>query len=292
LGQALSRQGLYNLAISEYQRALDLDPSLHLMHLYLARAYAQAGRHGDAINSFRKLASRLGVLEETRLMGEAYVEMGHSYLASNQPVRAAEVFQAALQRNPRDAGSLHGLACVALARRNLPKARDTVNQALMLEPRNADFLCTLAEICGEEGRWADAVEVLKKARDFAPKRPEIYEKLGRSQRKAQRPADAVETFRQAAENFPRKAPSFMWMEGRVEAREGNWGQAALLFGRAVELNPNDWNIYRDLCQACHRIGEIPRAIENLQQAIRLAPSREQAGLQKYLELLEQELAAR
>ncbi len=291
LGQAFARQGLSNMAISSYQKALDLDPNLHLMHLYLARAYAQAGRHQDAVNSFRKLGSKLGMLEDTRLMSEAYVEMGMSYLASHQPARAAEVFSAALQKDPRDARALHGLGRVHLARHQLPRARELVLKALSSEPRNADFLATLADLAGEEGRFGEASEILRQAISHAPTRPDLYERLGRAQRKADQPDEAIETFRRAAGIFPERAASFYWMEGRVHARVGNLGQAAHIFRRALEHDPSNWTIYRDLGTTCHKLGNIPDAVKTLRQAIERAPDRELPDLKSYLARLERELAA-
>lgn len=291
LGQALARQGLSNMAISSYQKALDLDPNLHLMHLYLARAYAQAGRHHDAVASFRKLGSKLGVLEDTRLMSEAYVEMGMSYLASHQPARAAEVFQAALQRDPRDARAAHGLGRVALVRNDLPRAREHVLRALKGEPRNADFLATLADIAGAENRFGEAVEIFRQAINYAPRRPELYERLGRWQRKADQPEEAVETFRRAAGIFPERASFFYWMEGRVHSRLGSHGQAAHIFRRALEHDPGDWNIYRDLAMSCEALGNIPDAVKTLRQAIDRAPESALPKLKDYLTRLERQLAA-
>lgn len=290
LGQSLARQGLHSLAIAEYEKALDLDPDLYLLHLYLARSYAALGRHNLAVDSFRKLLAHLGRKEETRLLSQAFVDMGRSYLASNDPARAAEVFQAALARNPRDTGALLGLARVAVRRKDFNRAHDLLARALECEPRSPEVLQAMAEAYGEQGRWEQAVKVLKRAVQEAPARADLHSQLGTALRKTGNLEEAAEVYRRAALAFPERAGHFQWKEGRILGRQGQWGEAAFLFRRALEREPHDYRIYRDLAQACDKLGEIGEAIASLQQAIDLAPEAERPALEQYKEMLEEELA--
>ncbi len=284
LGQALARQGLTNMAISEYQKALEIDPQLHLLHLYLARAYAQANRHSDAINCFKNFANRLSTLEESQFLGQAYVEMGRSYLEEGQTARAGEVFQAALQRNPRDAGAMLGLARVATARGDFKKARERLKEAMRLEPRNLELLKAMADLQGEEGNWNDAVLTLQKALTENAGDPDLHEALGRALRKGGRHNEAASTYRRGAEIFSARQGRFYWLEGRVEARRERWGEAAMLFRRALERMGQNWQVYEDLAQACYKLGEYDQAKLNLQRAIEQAPDKEQASLRRLVTL--------
>ncbi|MBI3925706.1 MAG: tetratricopeptide repeat protein [Armatimonadetes bacterium] len=289
LGQAFSRQRLTNLALTEYNGALELDPSLHILHLFIARAYAQAGRHSEAVSSFRKFTAHLDTSEATQFLGQAYVEMGQSLLSEGDFSRASEVFQAALQRNPQDSTALHGMARVALARKKCNKSKDLLAEALELEPRNPELLMTLAEVYGEEGDWDQAAETLQRAVAEHPSHIPLHEKLGRVLRKARRYQEAVAVFRRAAETFPANRPRFLWLEGRVEARRGRWGEAAHLFRRALDLSPHSWRIYEDLGQVCHRLGESEEAVANLREALERAPAPERQSLQELIRIFEQGL---
>lgn len=283
LGQALVRQGLANLAVAEYERALELDPSLQLLHLYKARAAAKGGKHGQAIQSFRQFAAHLEKLEDTTLLGQAYVEMGFSYLANGDPARAAEVFQAALSRDPQEAGALRGLAEVAIARGNLKLAEEHVKSALALEPRGPAVLETLASLMGEKGQWNEAVRVLEKAVVEAPTNAVLHEKLGRAMRKAGNLEGAVQIFQRAGHVFPKRRGHFLWLEGRALGRSGRWGEAAHQLRKALDENPHRWEIYEDLAQACARLGEFQEAVTNIKAAISKAPEGQRGGLNRLLQ---------
>ena len=137
----------------------------------------------------------------------------------------------------------------------------------------------------------EAAEIYRQAIQYAPRRPDLYERLGRWQRKSDQPEEAIETFRRAAGIFPERASYFYWMEGRVHVRVGSHGQAAHIFRRALEANPNDWQILRDLAQTCEKLGNIPDALKTLRQSMERAPEKELPRLKDYLTRLERQLAA-
>ena len=270
LGQAYLRRGLTNLAISEYARALELDPNLHVLHLYLARALASAGRHGEAIQSFRALAKLTGKADDFSIVGEAYTDMGRSYLAQNLFAQAEEVFQLACNRNPKDAAAFHGLAQVALHRRKFARAREYLATATKLEPKNTDFVETYASIQGEEGNWGDAVLTIQRALTENPTVPDLYEFLGRALRKAGRLSEAASAYRRASEVFPTKQWRFYWLEGRIEARRERWAEAAVLLRKSLDRNPSV-PVYLDLAQAYQQMGQLKDAVELLERATQTVP---------------------
>ncbi len=284
LGQALARQGLANMAIGAYQKALELDNSNHILYLYQARALASAGRHGEAITSFRNFAGRLSSRDEALYLAHTQVEMGLSYLADGQMARAAEVLQLALKTNPRDAKALHGLVKVAMEKRDWPDAREKLRKAQQIEPKNRDFLVTQAEIQGSEGNWNEAVLTLQRGVTENPNDPELYELLGRSLRKAGRAQEAASVFRRGAEVFPGQQGRFYWLEGRVEARRGRFGEAATLFRRSIERNPENWRVYADLAETCQQLGETREALINVEKALSFAGEKDREEL-KRLQLL-------
>lgn len=284
LGQALARQGLANLAIGAFQKALEIDNSNHILYLYQARALAMAGRHGEAVTSFRNFASRLSSRDEALYLAHTQVEMGLSYLADGQMARAAEVLQLALKTNPRDAKALHGLVKVAMEKRDWTDARDKLRKAQQIEPKNRDFLVTQAEIQGLEGNWNEAVLTLQRGVTENPNDPHLYELLGRALRKGGRAQEAASVFRRGAEVFPAEQGRFYWLEARVEARRGRFGEAATLFRRAIERNPDRWRLYADLAETCQQLGETREALLNVDKALSLAGDKDREEL-KRLQLL-------
>lgn len=280
LGQIYLKQRLTNMAITEFEGALAADPQQHLLLLYLARACAQAGKHGRAIEAFTTFSQRLEELAEDEFLGQAYVEMAGSYLAQGEDSRAAETFAAALARNPQDANALVGLARVALARGDHDQAARELHKAVAIRPRSGVVLEALAELHGERNEWDEAVAVLQRATSESPGNHMLHEKLGRSLRKAGRNEDAIGVFQRACLSFPRHRSQFQWLEGRVLGRMGRWGEAALLFRRALEEVPGNWRVLEDLAHACYRIGEVQEALEVIDEAIARAPESNRPDLRR------------
>jgi serine/threonine protein kinase/tetratricopeptide (TPR) repeat protein len=288
LGQTFSRQGLTNLAVTEYTRALELDPKLTVLHLLLAKALSAAGRHSEAIASFRSFASQLGGLDDSVFGSQAYLDMGQSYLATGQLVRASEVFQMALKRNPREAGALLGLARVAMAKRDLPGAQERLREAIALEPRNPAVLEAKADVQGREGNWSEAVVTLQKAIADNPAVPALHEFLGRALRRANRLPEAAATFRRAGEAFPKRVAQFLWLEGRIELRAENFSKAVGLFRKALEKSVGDSTITLDFVQACQALGLFDEALVAIDLALQSAGSKQAANLRRSRQLVEED----
>lgn len=281
LGQALARRGgLTNLAVGAFSKALQIDPSNSVLYLYQARALAQAGRHADAVVSFRRFAERLGGQDDAFYLAATQVEMGMSYLAAGDPDRASEVLGLALKSNPKDARALHGLARVAMERQNWADARDKLRRAFTLEPKNRDFLITQSELQGLEGHWSEAALTLQRVVSEHPNEPQFYELLGRALRRSGRLAEAAGTFRRGADLFPRESGRFYWLEARLEARRGRHGEAATLFRRALERLPDHWRIYADLAETCQALGETREALSLVDKALGYAPAKHQDELKR------------
>jgi tRNA A-37 threonylcarbamoyl transferase component Bud32 len=62
-------------------------------------------------------------------------------------------------------------------------------------------------------------------------------------------------------------------EGRRYFRQGDWARAAELFGRAVEIQPDDPDYRTNYGQALLRLGETDAARDQLERAVRMNPNR-------------------
>lgn len=286
LGQLFARQGLTNMAVGEFRKALEIQPNLHIIHLYLAKALATAGKHGEAIESFRQLAKNLSQGDEVRLASEAQVGLAQSYLANGQYAEAEEIFRLALKRDPHSLEALHGLAKVALHKRHFQKGREFLDLALQVAPKDHELYLTLAQFQGEQGQWSEAVTTLQRLSVDAPQNAEIFEELGRALRKSGRLNEAAATYRKGGELFPQRQGRFLWLEGRVEGRRENWGEAARLYKKALEKFTYHAQIYLDLAQAYHAMGDVREARRVLLSALEQVSPDKKEPIEKMLIVLD------
>lgn len=278
LGQALVQHGLANQAIEQFREALRLDPSLNLLYLSLARALAAAGHHKEAVAAFRSFASSMGSADNSQLLSRAFIDMGRTLLASGDLGQAAEVFQAGLAHPEDEARARLGLAQVSLARSDLKAAKSHVKRALELEPLNPDVWHVAALVAAESKDWSDAISRLERAISMDGNREDFWIELGRCLRKAGRVKEADDVFRRGADQFPHDRARFVWLRGRLAARQSDWTRAYEQLAYSLELAPGSWRVHEDMAMACLGLQNWERAQAHIKQAADLAPEAKRSSI--------------
>jgi tetratricopeptide (TPR) repeat protein len=103
------RDAKYETAVEHFKSAVDLDPELLNAHLYLATAYAAQYVPG-------------GESPENKLLGE----------------EAIKAFETVLEKDPKNLGSVKGIAGIYFQMKELEKAKEFHMKAAELEPTNPD----------------------------------------------------------------------------------------------------------------------------------------------------------
>ena len=285
LGKALAGQGFNSMAISEFQHALELAPQWYFLHLPLARAYSQLGKHEQALACFQEFMKNVDSGTDQAIVCRSYVDMGFSHLSVKDYHRATEVFKAVLQRNRSVSEAWRGLALIALAKKNYNQAQQCLNQGLQAEPHSLKLQMLASDIQGARGAWGNAISIMQTAAEQHPQEPEAFEHLGRALRKGGRLQDAIEVFNGAIQRFPELAGHFSWLRGRVEFRQGQYDAALWSYRQALELVCDDWRIYVDLGKACVSMQQMGDAGEAFTKAMRCAPAPEQKQIKSLMERL-------
>jgi tetratricopeptide (TPR) repeat protein len=153
-GQSYMAQERYALAITEFQKALELGPQLSGLHYQLGEAL---------LLSERTESKRAAAEQEFRL------ELG---------------------QNPQDADCLLKLADIALERSKNEEAKSLVARALGVRPGSAAAHVAEARIMKVEGNVASAIAELETAEKLEPDVKTTYYQLGTLYRQQGRQADA------------------------------------------------------------------------------------------------------
>ena len=125
-GIAAQKQGQLDVAISEFQKATELNPDSATAFFDLGAAYMQAHRYGDAIEPLKKAVELKGEFPGL------HESLGYALLSQGYTAEAIPQFQAANSRE--------GLGIAQLENGDLADAVNNLEAALASHPDNADLL--------------------------------------------------------------------------------------------------------------------------------------------------------
>jgi tetratricopeptide (TPR) repeat protein len=166
LGRVRGRQQRWDEAAAAFHEAISLDPDYRRSHYHLGLVYERQGRPEEAE---RELSAALAISPFYPLCEQ---ELGAVRLSRGDLDGAEKAYQRLLQREPRTAGALLGLARVAGARGRPAEGIDYARRAVALDPDDEQgwlLLATLATGAGDAGAASEAVAALGRLRgDSAP----------------------------------------------------------------------------------------------------------------------------
>jgi TolB-like protein len=158
-------------SISEFQRAIDIDPGFVQAYVGLAEAiYDGIELSGPAVEQREALEARAHRAVEIAQKLDPESPDALSLLGYGQENRQMRIvaYERALELDPGHALSYYRYALQMQADGELEEAERLMLRAITLQPMNARFRRAMAEIFHLQGREADARAELEKAAAFAP----------------------------------------------------------------------------------------------------------------------------
>lgn len=226
-------------ALKDYNQALALDPDNEDAMTGLAMVYTDLGDNKAAADLLRKVADKnpnphslinlAGVYEQLKdyslasemLRRALQQQPGNSELKqmlaedlvqADQIDEAAKLYNDLVDEDPKDARPLLRLSEIYRQKRDLVKARQTLDKAKEIDPGNVEIEWFDATLLEAEGKYPDAIKTLQALLDATAKktynaaeksfRVQLLERLGSSYRSIEQFQPAVDAFREMAEVDP------------------------------------------------------------------------------------------
>lgn len=140
LGWAYFQRGMYNEALAEYKKALDLNER-HYTALYnLGLAYAKVDKHDRAISAFER------AIEVVPQAFQAHFDLAKSYVAAGKLDDAVKELQTAYRINPGSVDVIYELGLTFEKQGKLDEARYQFESALKFDPKFRPAIEGLARI--------------------------------------------------------------------------------------------------------------------------------------------------
>jgi len=172
LGLIAARQQQYGEAITNYRKALAVDPNFPNLQMNLGLALFKTDQFGEAIKAFTvQLEVHPGDPRLITLLGMAHYAMGDYLVAIPYLAKATE-------NDPHDLALRMTLARSCLWSRQYPCVTKAAGEILTLSPGAPQAGMLVAEALDAEGKSAAAVEALRSEIGANPSEPYAHFALG------------------------------------------------------------------------------------------------------------------
>ncbi len=163
-GRDLAKQGEYEPAIADYEKALEIEPDYAEAHNSLGNALVHRGQADDGIGHYRK------ALEIKPDYAEAYYNLGLALAGRGQADEATADYRKALEFKPDYVEAYSNLGNLLLDRGQAEEAIADYRKALAIKPDSVEVHYNLGIALAGRGRRDEALEHYQKALDLATAR--------------------------------------------------------------------------------------------------------------------------
>jgi tetratricopeptide (TPR) repeat protein len=243
MGQVATREGKYDEAITNFKKALELNPNKFEYHYGLAAAYRSKDDYSKAIATLNNAET---VATEPQSLYYLHLERGLSYLAIRQYDRAAEDLDKAVTAQPKDKMAQQRLGMALYGLQNYPLAAEHLRKSAALDSKDYTTQLYLAKA---------AINLAQREPD-SRKKEELYGEAVRSARAASGIKSGFE-----AQNVLAKA--------YLGAK--NFNEAARAFQKVVATKPKYCPGQVNLGQSYIGLQAWPQAASELKKASECDP---------------------
>jgi tetratricopeptide (TPR) repeat protein len=238
-GLAYEEKGQCDEAISNYTKALEINPRDAEAYYNRGIAYDNKGQYDQAISDYTK------ALEINPRDAEAYYNRGIVYNRKSQYDEAISDFSKALKIDPRHAGAYYNRGIAYNKKVQYDQAVSDFNKALEINPRFAEAYRSRGSTYDDKGQYDDAISDYNKALEIDPRDAEAYYNRGIAYDNKGQYDQAISDYTKALEIDPRDAWTY-YNRGVAYGKKGQYDQAISDYSKTLEKNPKCADAYNNL----------------------------------------------
>jgi serine/threonine-protein kinase len=270
LGRIHSSTGQFDLAVQEFQRALDLNPRDADALVGMASTYEKAGRIPDAEATFKKAVA----LRPDNWDG--YNALGLFYDRQRRYSEAVTQIQKAIELTPDNAQAYSNLAAVYLDTdddKYVSNAEDALKKSISLSPSYWAY-ANLGVLYYGERRYAEAADMAEKALQLNGDDYRVWENLGAAYEWLGQMDKAAAAYDRELEILEKttepqsqdsQAQSSL---GNLYARKHLRDKAMPRIRAAMALAPTDPQVLANVAEAYEMLGDRRQALSYAEQALK------------------------
>ena len=219
-----------NQAITHYEAALQLDPSMFWAHYSLGAIYQKQEKYDDALTKFKTSLT----LNPNYYPAHYYI--GEIHLKKDNYTEAFQSFEAAQTLNPKWEYPVYGIGLVYFAQGSLNQARATFERAIQNNRKFAPAYIKLGQVLATEGFFEEALREYQKSSENQPYTAEDVFDLAVIFAERENIEGAVQLYRRTIEIEPMHARAH-YAIAEVIYDQGDIDTAVIHYRKAIESEP-------------------------------------------------------
>lgn len=162
----------YSKAVSEFSRAIAMDPTNPKSYNLLATVYLQQNKAAEAVKAY-KTSLNLDPYQD-----DVHRNIGNIYMSQKKYSDAEKEYKAAMKLNPQDTVAPYTLGQMYQQTQRYTEAEAQFNKVIRMAPKDPNPYYALGATLNKEGKYADAAKQLTQAVKLRPKMVAAQFELG------------------------------------------------------------------------------------------------------------------
>jgi Tfp pilus assembly protein PilF len=269
LGTALLGQNKYDEGVASLKSAYSAAPSAAQPIAALVRAYVRAKQTDKAVTLLQD------ALKTNPANAEAYVLLGSIQQDNKTPAQAATSYKAAINAQPKNHLGYEALAGLYLSQNNLADAQDVIRSGLKQQPDSPTLHLMLANTFEFKQDYDAAIAEYESMLEKEPGSLIATNNLVSLLADHKTDKASLERAQSLAVSLRKSpVPEFKDTLGWVSYRTGDYKEAVALLEDAAAARPNRPLMHYHLGMSYIASGQLAKAAEQLNTALKQAPSTE------------------
>lgn len=297
IGRIYLKSEHYEKAVSEYEKAIALNPKAVEAYNGVGIAYAMLTRYSDAIDAQNT------ALQLNPDFAEAYAGLGLAYLMKNEYDLSLKHYKRTVTLKPRFLEAYLKIGIILLNQKRYTEASSAYQKAIELNPDNAEAYHNIGLCYAHQGKTAEALSKFEWSVKVAQKNqgslngdvakptflPETYYMIGELQAQQENYKAAESAY--LSSGLPKAYNALAQLNAKIAStyqkqskRSEKLSAAASYAQTAIRLNPNIASYHNTLALIAYRKGDYRTAETSIRKAIKLDPKNRnyQEGLKQIL----------
>jgi tetratricopeptide (TPR) repeat protein len=228
LGMAYEKRGMYEEAVSEYTKAIAIDPFFEDPHINLGTFYYARGLYERAAAEYEK------AIAINPRSADAHYNLGLAYDRAGRYDKAVPAYEKAIAIDPQCAKAYNDLGFMYTMKGMYDKAVAACQKAISINPRFVQAYNNLGLIYHTQGMYDAAIESYEKALSLNPRYAEAHHNMGLSYFARGQHDKAIAAYERAIAINPDLAQTHNYL-GMAYYAAGNYPMATMYLEKALAL---------------------------------------------------------
>ncbi|MBF0381116.1 MAG: tetratricopeptide repeat protein [Magnetococcales bacterium] len=285
IGIIAQRVNQHNIAIEQFEKAIDINQNIGVLHYNLAISLNVSGHRKEAIAALKtaqklapensQITTMLNAFSDPQNAADSYLKNGIFCHQSGKLDEAIFYYIRSLEIMPENSAVLNNLGGALLAKGLNNEAILHLEKALKIEPDYPGAHNNIGQAKQAQGRLDDAIIHYQQAINLQKDFTQAHNNLGNINQEQGNLDSAILNYQKAIATDPNFAQAYNNL-GNVFIAQSKFDQAIANLNKAITIQPNYAQAHSNLALAQQKKGMLINAIASCKKAIEIAPTFAQA----------------